>query len=392
MNPVYAGMPTSIFEEMSGLARTHGAINLGQGFPDWDGPEDVRRMAAQTVLERSNQYPPMRGLPELRAAVADHYRRFQDLDLEPEEVLITAGATEAIAATLLALLSPGDEVLIIEPMYDAYRPLVERAGAVARYLRLEPPTWRLTAEHLARVASPSLRAVILNNPMNPAARIFSQDELALLADFCLSHDLIAICDEVWEHVVFDDRRHLPLIGLPGMRERTVKIGSAGKIFSMTGWKVGWLCAAPALLGPIARAHQYLTFTVPPSLQFAAAYGLGKDTQSFAAMAARCAAGRDQLASALTGGGFAVLPSEGTYFLNVDLHMSGWQGSDMEFCRQIAVEAGVAAIPLSPFYGTKAPERLIRLCFAKSAPVLNDAAARLVRFLQQARSAQERSSG
>ena len=369
---------------MSALARTHGAINLGQGFPDWDGPPDVRRIAAQAVLERSNQYPPMLGLPELRAAVADHYRRFQDLDLTPEEVLITAGATEAIAASLLALLSPGDEVLIIEPMYDAYRPLLERAGAVPRYLRLEPSAWRLTAEDLTRAASQSLRAIIFNNPMNPAARIFSPAELALLADFCVNHDLIAICDEVWEHVVFDDRQHRPLIGLPGMRERTVKIGSAGKIFSMTGWKVGWLAAAPALLGPIARAHQYLTFTVPPSLQFAAAYGLGKDDQSFAAMAARCAAGRDRLASALTAGGFTVLPSEGTYFLNVDLHGSGWQGSALEFCRRIVVEAGVAAIPLSPFYAAQAPDRLIRLCFAKSGQVLDEAVARLVRFLQQER--------
>ncbi len=379
MNPIYAGMTTSIFEQVSTLARAHGAINLGQGFPDGEGPEDVRRVAAQAVMERSNQYPPMLGLPELRSAVADHYRRFQQLDLAPEEVIVTIGATEAIAASLLALLSPGDEVLLIEPMYDAYRPLVERAGGVPRFLRLRPPAWRLTAEDLAAAVTPALRVVVFNNPLNPAARAFGHDELTLLADFCVSHDLIAVCDEVWEHLVFDGRRHLPLIGFPGMRERTVKIGSAGKIFSMTGWKVGFLAAPPRLLQPIARAHQYLTFTVPPSLQHAVAYGLEKEADYFATMASDYGRARDRLATALSAAGYAVLPSEATYFVNVDLGASGFDESDIAFCHKIVTEAGVAAIPLSPFYASAPEDQLIRLCFAKRDEVLDAAAGRLARL-------------
>lgn len=380
MNPIYSAMPTSIFEEISLLARAHGAINLGQGFPDDEGPEDVRQVAATAVIERSNQYPPMMGLPELRAAVADHYHRCQRLDLQPEEVLVTSGATEAIAAALLALISPGDEVLLIEPMYDAYRPLVLRAGGIPRYLRLDPPSWRLTAEAIAAAVTPGTRIVLFNNPLNPAAHAFSHDELQLLADACLEHDLIAICDEVWEHVIFDERAHVPLIGLPGMRDRTVKIGSAGKIFSMTGWKVGFVAAARPLLDVIARAHQFLTFTTPPSLQFAVAYGLAKEAGYFTAMALRYQQARDRLAAALGQAGYAVLPSEATYFLNVDLAASGFGERDVGFCRRIVEEVGVAAIPLSPFYSDAPESSVIRLCFAKSDPVLDEAAARLARLI------------
>jgi len=286
MNPIFANLPTSVFEVMSRLARETGAVNLGQGFPDDPGPEDVRRKAAEAVVDGWNQYPPMMGLPELRAAVAAHYRHWQNLDLDPDaEVMVTSGATEALAGALLALIEPGDEVVLLEPMYDAYLPLVRRAGGVPRFVTLEPPRFTLTEAALARAFSPKTKVVLFNNPLNPTATVFSSEDLALLADFCVRFEAIAVCDEVWEHVVFDGRRHQPLLKLPGMRERTVKIGSAGKIFSLTGWKVGFVCAAPALMRVLAKAHQFLTFTTPPNLQAAVAYGLSKDDAYFEGLAA-----------------------------------------------------------------------------------------------------------
>ena len=377
MNPIYAGLSTSIFEEISGLARAHDAINLGQGFPDDEGPEDVRRVAADAVLTRSNQYPPMAGLPELRAAVAEHYARFQALNFGAEEVLVTSGATEAIAAALFALIAPGDEVVLIQPMYDAYLPLVLRAGGRPRFLTLRPPHWRLTAENVAAAIGPATKLVVLNNPLNPAARMFGRDELLLLAEACVRHDVIAMCDEVWEHVLFDGRAHVPLIGLPGMREHVVKIGSAGKIFSMTGWKVGFAIAARPILDTIARAHQFLTFTTPPSLQAAVAYGLGKEAGYFSGMRARYQRSRDRLTASLTAGGYSILPSEASYFLNVDLAASGIAESDRDFCLRIVTEAGVAGIPLSAFYTEQAETSIVRLCFAKSDGVLDEGARRLV---------------
>jgi N-succinyldiaminopimelate aminotransferase len=377
MNPIFAELPTTIFEEISGKARANGAVNLGQGFPEGPGPEDVRAAAAEAALNGYNQYPPMAGLPELRAAVADHYRRFQGLALEPEQVLVTSGATEAIAASILALVEPGDEVVLIQPFYDAYPPLVRLAGGVARFVSLKPPEWRLTEAALAQAFGPKTRLVIFNNPMNPAARVFDAQECELLAAFCRRYDVVAVCDEVWEHVIFDGRRHIPLIGLPGMAERTVKIGSAGKMFSLTGWKVGFVCAAPRLVSAIAKAHQFLTFTTPPNLQAAVAYGLGKDAAYFAAMRSEYQHGRDRLASALAEGGWAVLPSEGAYFLCVDLNASGVAADDLTFCRRAVEAAGVGAIPLSVFYADEPVTNVVRLCFAKSDATLDAGAERLI---------------
>ena len=276
MNPLFANLPTSIFTHMSALAVEHGAVNLGQGFPDFGWPDDVLDRAAEAVRHGSNQYAPMQGLPALREAVAEHYGVHQGLEMTPDQVTITSGATEALASTIMALIEPSDEVLLFQPLYDAYLPLVLRAGGVPRLVRLAPPGWRITEEALAAAFTPKTKLVVFNNPHNPAGRVFTQGELALLADACVRHGAIALSDEVWEHVVFDGPRHLPLASLPGMAERTVKVGSAGKIFSVTGWKVGWTVAPPHLAGPISKAHQFITFATPPSLQAAVAYGLGKE--------------------------------------------------------------------------------------------------------------------
>ncbi|MDE1567234.1 aminotransferase [Aquabacter sediminis] len=376
-NPVYSGLPTTIFEVMSGLARTHEAINLGQGFPDDPGPADVRAKAAEAVVDGWNQYPPMMGLPELRRAVADHYRHWQGLSLDPDsEVMITSGATEALAGALFALIEPGDEVVLFQPLYDAYLPLVQRAGGVARLVRLEPPSWRITAEKLEKVFSPRTKLVLFNNPQNPTGVVHSDAEMQLLADFCVRFDAFAVCDEVWEHIVFDGRRHRPLMALPGMRERTVKIGSAGKIFGMTGWKVGMVCAAPPIMKVLAKAHQFLTFTTPPNLQSAVAYGLGKDEAYFEGMRAELQRARDRLAGGLSALGFDVLPSAGTYFLSVDLAALDPNLDDEAFCLDLVKTHGVAAIPVSAFYAEDAVRSVVRFCFAKRDATLDGALERL----------------
>ena len=377
MNPIFANIETSVFEVMSRLARETGAVNLGQGFPDDPGPEDVRRKAAEAVVEGWNQYPPMMGIPELRSAVAAHYRHWQGVDLDPDaEVMVTSGATEALAGALLALIEPGDEVVLFEPMYDAYLPLVRRAGGVPRFVTLQPPHFRLTEEALAAAFSQKTKVALFNNPLNPTATIFSDDDLALLADFCIRFDAVALCDEVWEHVVFDGRRHKPLIAVPGMRERTVKVGSAGKIFNLTGWKVGFVCAAPLLMRVLAKAHQFITFTTPPNLQAAVAYGLGKPDDYFYDMRKELARSRDRLTKGLESIGFPVLKSQGTYFLTVDLSPLGLNETDVEFCKRIVSDYKVAAIPVSAFYEQDAVTSVVRFCFSKKDETLDTALERL----------------
>ncbi len=376
MNPIFADLPTTVFEVMSQLARETGAVNLGQGFPDDPGPLDVRERAAQAVVEGWNQYPPMMGLPELRTAIAAHYRHWQGLELGAEtEVMVTSGATEALAGALLALVEPGDEVVLFEPMYDAYLPLVRRAGGVPRFVTLQPPEFRLTEEALARAFSDKTRVVLFNNPLNPTGTVHGEDELRLLADFCIRHDAVALCDEVWEHVVFDGRRHRPLMALPGMRERTIKIGSAGKIFNLTGWKVGFVCASAPLMRVLAKAHQFLTFTTPPNLQAAVAYGLAKDDAYFEGLRADLQRSRDRFADGLSGLGLTVIPSQGTYFLNIDIAPLG-ETDDVAFCRRLVTDHGVAAIPVSAFYATQGVKNVVRFCFAKRDATLDAALERL----------------
>ena len=383
MNPIFANLPTTVFEVMSGLARETGAINLGQGFPDDPGPEDVRRKAADAVLNGYNQYPPMMGIPELRSAIAAHYRHWQGLDLDAgTEVMVTSGATEALAGSILALVEPGDEVVLFEPMYDAYLPLVRLAGGVPKFVTLQPPHFRLTEEALARAFSPKTKAVLLNNPLNPTATVFSPEDLALLADFCRRFDAIVISDEVWEHVVFDGRRHQPVLGLEGLRDRAVKIGSAGKIFSLTGWKVGFVCAAPHIMKVLAKAHQFLTFTTAPNLQAAVAYGLAKDDGYFETMRRDFARSRDRFTAGLRTLGFDVIPSQGTYFVNIDIAPLG-ETDDVAFCRRLVLEHGVAAIPVSAFYAEGAVKNVVRFCFAKKDETLDAGLERLAKAVKRA---------
>lgn len=376
MNRIFADLPTTIFEEMSALARTHDAINLGQGFPDDPGPEDVRQKAAQAVVDGWNQYPPMMGLPELRDAVARHYKAHQGLDIDPSsEVMVTSGATEAIAGALLATVTPGDEVVLFEPAYDAYLPLVRRAGGIPRIVRLSPPDWRFDAAALHAAIGPRTRAVLFNNPLNPAGCLYDAGDLAVLAAALDGSEAVVISDEVWEHVVFDGRRHVSVLAVPGLRERSVKIGSAGKIFNLTGWKVGFVVAPPAVMRVLAKAHQFITFTTPPNLQTAVAYGLGKPAAHFEAMRHDLQARRDHLQKGLSAAGFSVLPSAGTYFINVDLAPLG-VSDDAAFCRRMVAQAGVAAIPVSAFYSQDHQRSVVRFCFAKKYETLDAAIERV----------------
>jgi N-succinyldiaminopimelate aminotransferase len=382
-NAVYTGLPMTIFEVMSRLAIEHKAINLGQGFPDVDGPADVKEFASREITSGQNQYPPMMGVPELRQAVAAAGRRFYGLDIDwQREVLITSGATEAISDCFAALIEPGDEVVLIEPLYDCYLPLVRRAGGIPRLVRLTPPDWRLDAAALAAAFGPKTKAILVNNPMNPAARVFSAADLALIAELVVKHDAYAIADEVYEHILFDGRRHTSLMTLPGMRERTVRIGSAGKTFSLTGWKVGYVTAAPHLLEPITKAHQFTTFTTAPNFQRAVAYGLAKDDAYYAGLAGDLEAKRDRFADGLAKLGFGVAPCEGTYFITADAAPLRRNVDDVELSRRMTIEAGVTPVPLSAFYESDPPRTFVRFCFSKKDDVLDAALDRMGKWLAQ----------
>jgi aspartate/methionine/tyrosine aminotransferase len=378
-NPVFAGLPTTIFTVMSALAGEHKAVNLGQGFPDEDGPLAIREAAADALCEGPNQYPPTRGLPALREAIAAHAKRFYGFDFDPERnVLVTSGGTEALTASILALAGKGGEAVLFEPSYDSYRPIALAAGANVRSVKLSPPGWRLDEEALAAAITPLTRVVLLNTPLNPIGRVFDESELAGVARVLSRSNAVAICDEVYEHLVFDGRAHLPLIGFPGMAERVVRVGSAGKMFSLTGWKVGWVTGAAPLIDVVAKAHQFITFTTPPALQRGTAYALRDEMDFTLGLTETLQDNRDLLAQRLARIGFDVLPCEGTYFLTAGIRALTNEGDD-EFCRRLVREAGVALIPLSAFFESGEPSHLVRFAFCKKRALLEEALDRLEHY-------------
>ncbi len=379
-NNILSEYGTTIFTTMSALAVEHQSINLGQGFPDVDGPEEVRRIAAEALMTGPNQYPPMMGLPELRQAVAEHNKRFYGLDVDwQSEVMVTSGATEALCDCFMGLLNPGDEVVLIEPLYDSYLPIIRHIGAVPKLVRVEPPHWELPRQALEEAFSDKTKLLVLNSPMNPAGKVFDTDELSFLAGLLEKHDAYAVCDEVYEHLVFDGLKHQPLMTFKGMRDRCARIGSAGKTFSLTGWKIGYITAPPALMSAIAKAHQFVTFTTAPNLQKAVAAGLRFEDAYYQTFADDMQAQRDVLASGLKEVGFEVLNSQGTYFLTCDFSPLGFDGDDAAFCRHITTEAGVTAVPTGAFYQQGGPRNFVRFCFCKQESLLQEAVSRLKRF-------------
>ena len=364
MNPLYERMPVSVFERMSLAAVEHGAVNLGQGFPDFGWPEQILVAAARALTDGSNQYAPSRGLPRLRQAIADHYGRHFGQQLDPDHVCVTSGATEALGAMILSVVEPGDEVIIFTPAYDSYAPMIQRAGATPREVALQPPLWRIDRDRLGAAVTGRTRAILFNNPQNPTARLFGPDELQAVADVAIEHDLIVISDEVWEHVLLGGGRFTPLATLPGMAERTLKAGSAGKIFSLTGWKVGWIVASPGNAAIAARAHQFLTFSTAPNLQSAVAFGLEEGDAWIEPMRKRFARALDRMSNGLADAGYEVIQPASTYFLCVDLKASGLEVDDETFAKAAVEDAGVATVPVSVFAEDEPPRHLVRLCFAK----------------------------
>ncbi|MEZ0111720.1 N-succinyldiaminopimelate aminotransferase [Catenulispora sp. EB89] len=380
VNSRLAPMGTTIFAEMSALAVATGSINLGQGFPDTDGPEEIKRAAAEAVLSgHGNQYPPGPGIPELRRAVAEHQKRFYGLDFDPDtEVLVTAGATEAIAAALLALLEPGDEVVAFEPYYDSYTACIAMAGGVRVPVTLRPPHFRPDLDALRAAVTDRTRLLLLNTPHNPTGMVLTRAESEAIARLACERDLLVVTDEVYEHLTFGPE-HIPLATLPGMRERTVTIGSAGKTFSFTGWKVGWVTAPPALVSAVRSAKQFLTYVASGPFQYAAATALALPDEYFTTLRADLRRKRDLLAGGLSAAGFEVFVPDGTYFVTTDI--SGLsEKNGMEFCRELPERCGVVAIPNQVFYDdVEAARSLVRFAFCKKDEVLVEAVERLGRL-------------
>lgn len=381
-NPVFSARPQSIFPTMSALARKHDAINLGQGFPDEDGPDEIRNIAARLINEGPNQYAPVEGVPALRRAIAADNKRFYGLDIDPDtQTLVVSGATEGLASAFMGLLLPGDEAIVFAPFYECYAPQIEAAGARVVPVALTPPGWRIDEGALREAISSRTKLIAINSPHNPLGRVFDEEELSILAAIAKEHDLIVICDEVYEHLIFDGRKHQPLMGLPDMVDRCVRIGSAGKTFSLTGFRIGYLTGPEPLITAIMKVHQHLAYTTPSPLQEAIAYGLAFGDEYYATFRADMQAKRDLLSASLAAVGFDVLPCEGTYFLTVDIRSVG-RNDDGEFCREITEHAGVAAVPISAFFHPSQDDisrHYARFCFCKKQSVLSEAADRLASY-------------
>jgi N-succinyldiaminopimelate aminotransferase len=379
LNDRLQGFGTTIFAEMSALAVRTGAINLGQGFPDTDGPDAVKQAAIDAILAGHNQYPPGIGVPELRAAIAQHQHRFYGLRFDPDtEVLVTAGATEAIAAALLALCQPGDEVVTFEPYYDSYAACIAMAGANRRLVTLRTPDYAFDPDELRAAITPRTRLMLVNSPHNPTGKVFDADELALIARLCVEHDLLAVTDEVYEHLVFEGE-HRPLASFPGMRERTVTVSSGGKTFSFTGWKIGWVCATPELTTAVRTAKQFLTYVSGGPFQHAIAVGLGLPDSYFTEFARDLRVKRDHLCAGLADAGFEVFVPSGTYFVTADIRPLG-EEDGLAFCRALPARCGVVAVPNAVFYDdVEAGRPLVRFACCKRVEVLDEAVSRLKRL-------------
>ena len=378
VNSVLGGYGTTVFELMSRLAIENNSINLGQGFPDDFGPNMILEKASDYLFDIPNQYPPMLGVPDLRKAIAAHNKRFYGLDIDWEtETMVSSGATEGLAACFLGLLNPGDEVVVIEPLYDCYLPMIERAGGVPKRVSIKPPDWKLNEKALKSAFSPKTKLVLINSPQNPASKVYDMKELELIAKLIEEYDAIAICDEVYEHIVFDNRKHIPLMTLPGMRDRSIRIGSAGKTFSLTGWKVGYLTGSEYLLKAVSKAHQFLVFTTAPNLQRAVADGLNQSDLYFSRLNIDMKAKRDRLSAGLSKvPGFKPIVCQGTYFLFVDVEGVAFEGNDIQFCEYLTTKAGVTGVPVSAFYNSSLEKKFIRFCFAKKNFVLDAAIKKL----------------
>ena len=378
LNPRLEGFTTTIFAEMSALAAATGAINLGQGFPDTDGPPEMAEAAIAAIRAGRNQYPPGAGVPELRTAVAAHQRRHYALAYDSDtEVLVTTGATEAIAAAVLALCGPGDEVLMFEPFYDSYAACTALAGARAKLVPLHPPDWSFDPAELAAAVTPATRLVLFNSPHNPTGKVFDRTELAEVARVCVEHDLLAVTDEVYEHLVFEGE-HVPLASVAGMAERTGTVSSAGKTFSFTGWKIGWACAPAPLLAAVRAAKQFLTYVSGGPFQYAVAEGLDAGERYWGPIAAALAESRDLFCAGLADLGLAVRPPAATYFVTTDVAALG-EPDALAFCRDLPGRCGVVAVPVSVFYADPAAgagRSLVRWAFSKRPEVLTEALARL----------------
>jgi N-succinyldiaminopimelate aminotransferase len=372
-----ADLGTTIFAEMSARAVSTGAVNLGQGFPDTDGPEAVVEAAVDALRGGRNQYAPGIGVPELRQAVADHQKRFYGLDLDPEtEVAASTGATEAIAAAILGLVDPGDEVIALEPYYDSYVAVIQMAGGVRRPVTLRAPDFRLPVDELRAAVSPRTTAILLNSPHNPTGTVLRRDELEAIAELAIEHDLVVITDEVYEHLTFDGIPHIPIATLPGMAERTLTISSGGKSFSLTGWKIGWASGPAELVQAMTQAKQFMTFTSGAPLQPAIARALAADDAYFDGFRAQLQSQRDLLCAGLADIGFEVFVPEGTYFVTTDIRPLG-HDDGLAFCRQLPEAAGVVAIPHQVFYDdVDAGRPLVRWAFCKQPSVIEQALDRL----------------
>ncbi|HEX7930484.1 MAG TPA: aminotransferase class I/II-fold pyridoxal phosphate-dependent enzyme, partial [Sphingomicrobium sp.] len=354
------------------------------GFPDFGWPDEILDAASRALKEGSNQYALSRGLPQLRKAIADHYGRHFGQQLDPDHICVTSGATEALGAMILATVEPGDEVIIFTPAYDSYAPMIRRAGGTPREVALQPPQWRIDHDALSAAVTAKTRAILFNNPQNPTGRLYGRDELQVIADVAIENDLVVISDEVWEHVLLHGESFTPLAALPGMAERTLKAGSAGKIFSLTGWKVGWIIASPENAAVTARAHQFLTFSTAPNLQAAVAFGMEQGDAWIDPMRQRFSRALGRMNDGLTKAGFSVLEPASTYFLCVDLKQSGIEVDDEEFAKVAVEQAGVATVPVSAFAEGNPSRHLVRLCFAKRDETIDagvDAMARAREFFQ-----------